>query len=55
MWDVKTVTTADFTVEVEIYESVWQKWLEYKTKMNSDHLDLDETREDFYPDFQDYF
>ena len=55
MWDVQTVTTADFTVEVEINKEVWDKWLDYKSKMNSSPENLDKELKDYYPDFQMYF
>ena len=29
-WDLSTVTTADFTVDIEIPKEVWPKWKKYK-------------------------
>ena len=29
-WDISTVTTSDFTVDIEIPNEVWPKWKAYK-------------------------
>jgi hypothetical protein len=29
VWDVKTITTSDFTVKVLISQKMWDKWLGY--------------------------
>ena len=33
LWDLKTVTTADFAVKVRLPEEVWTKWLAHSMKM----------------------
>jgi len=33
-WDLSTVTTADFTVDIEIPKEVWPKWKEYKHELH---------------------
>ena len=30
LWDLSTVTTADFTVDIEFPIEIWPKWKEYK-------------------------
>ena len=32
IWDAKTVTAADFTVEISISQACWDKWKKDKTK-----------------------
>ena len=34
-WDIETVTTADFAVQVKISEKVWTKWNEYKHTLDN--------------------
>ena len=34
-WDVKTITTGDFTVKIHLTNSVWGKWLALKSTSNS--------------------
>lgn len=29
-YDLATITTSDFTIEVKLTETVWKKWLEHK-------------------------
>jgi hypothetical protein len=32
-WDLSTVTTADFTVDIEIPNEVWPLWKQYKAEL----------------------
>ena len=34
-WDIETVTTADFAVQVKISDKVWAKWNEYKKTLDN--------------------
>jgi hypothetical protein len=34
-WDVKTITTGDFTVKIHLTNSVWGKWLALQSTSNS--------------------
>jgi hypothetical protein len=29
-WDLSTVTTADFTVDIDLPDEIWQLWTVYK-------------------------
>ena len=37
LWDLSTVTTADFTVDIEIPNEVWPRWKAYKRKVHEEH------------------
>lgn len=29
MWDIKTMTTSDFSIKIYIHDKVWEKWLKH--------------------------
>jgi len=38
-WDVSTTTVADFSSEIIISQTVWDKWNAYKTERHEKDLD----------------
>lgn len=34
LWDINTVTAADFTIEIDIPEIIWKKWNKRKMKVS---------------------
>lgn len=52
-WDLSTVTTADFTVDIEIPSRVWPAWKEYRHKLHLENKEKGIHRH--IPGFQEYF
>ena len=51
-WDVSTVTTADFTVEINISQELWNYWLEFK---KGERALLNEKKKSKQTSFHKYF
>ena len=51
-WDVSTVTTADFTVEVNIPQSLWEKWLVFQKNYKAFNPDIKKDIMNFHTFFQ---
>lgn len=46
LWDLKTVTTADFAVKVELPEEVWTNWIKNERKIKKNKSDTGGTDQD---------